>query len=135
MVYGLQCKEEVFKAIAQKALNLKAKVTLTSKFRESEIVETLDDEGKKVKKIIKRSTGYRELGQDGWYLVYIEKDLYKELTSNINLGPHILVQLETRTVDSVDYNHEYIYFRVNDNNIIEVAHCFTQNFIITKKRR
>lgn len=126
----LQVKEEVFTQIAKKAISKGSRVTLAPKYRESKVEEFEDGQGSKIKRTIMRSTGYRELGQDGWYLVCINYMLYADLVAGIDLGPHILVQGNTRFVKQVDYDREYIYFRVKDD-ITNVVHCFTQHFNIT----
>lgn len=126
----LQIKEEVFTRIAQKAISKGSRVTLAPKYRESKVEEFEDGQGGKIKRTIMSSTGYRELGRDEWYLVHISYMLYADLVAGIDLGPHILIQGNTRFVKQVDYNQEYIYFRVKDD-ITKVAHCFTQHFEIT----
>jgi hypothetical protein len=126
----LQIKEEVFTQIAKKAISKGYRVTLTPKYRKRKVEEFEDGQGGKIKHTIMHYTGYRELGQDGWYLVHINYMLYTDLVAGIDLGPHILIQGNTRFVKQVDYNREYIYFRVKDD-IVRVANCFTQHFEIT----
>jgi len=152
----LQCSEEVFMAIGQRALEKGANVGMTEKQGEVFVIEYEEpmatqrtkrgdfilpsesekwkremnpDTGKmqKVRKTYKRYTGYIEMGHKGWYAVTIHPMLYNDLVAGIPLGPHVHVKGAVVTNVCVRHSEQYVYLDYDK----DIVTNFTQHFEIT----